>query len=437
MYTIKRNWALVAGCIALFQGATTAHAQENSTISYDKWSVEFNAGQSKGVKPYSVGYYSSNPNQYFNFSGVNHFDLGVRYMFNTKFGVKVDAAMDKLSEQSGSGSLAFKTQQMRFGFQGIVNLGRMLDFESFTNRFNILGHAGLQVSQFTAKEGVNKDLSEDSGGIMIGLTPQLRLTNWLVLTGDFTAINNVRQHLAWDGNPSGSDNNLSGLMFNTSLGLTFYLGKQEKHADWYVVNDQQAKKDELKETKQKLAELEYKMNDTDRDGIVDYLDTQNNTPGGVAVDSKGRFIDSNNNGTPDEMEPRMGKEIATTQINKVLAAENDLVENGLINIFFDSNSSIPNMGSTNNLFIILHYMQSNPDVKLKIVGFADKRGKESLNKGLSLQRAKSVFDFLVTNNVASNRLSLQGDGIDTNFSSESNVKLDLSRRVSVIVDKTN
>ena len=37
MYTIKRNWALVAGCIALFQGATTAHAQENSTISYDKW----------------------------------------------------------------------------------------------------------------------------------------------------------------------------------------------------------------------------------------------------------------------------------------------------------------------------------------------------------------------------------------------------------------
>lgn len=56
MYTIKRNWLLVAGCIVLFQVATTAQAQENSTNAYDKWSVEVNVGQSKGVKPYSVGY---------------------------------------------------------------------------------------------------------------------------------------------------------------------------------------------------------------------------------------------------------------------------------------------------------------------------------------------------------------------------------------------
>ncbi|HCQ14366.1 OmpA family protein [Flavobacterium sp.] len=436
MYTIKRNWVLVAGCIVLFQGATTAHAQENSTKSYDKWSVEFNAGQSKGVKPYSIGYYSSNPNKFFNFSGVNHFDLGVRYMFNTKFGFKVDAAMDKLSDQSGSGSLAFKTQQMRFGFQGVVNLGRMLDFESFTNRFTILGHAGLQVSRFSVKEGVNKDLSEDNGGIMLGLTPQLRLTNWLVLTGDFTAINNVRQHLAWDGNASGSDNNLSGLMFNTSLGLTFYLGKQEKHADWYVVNDQQAKEDELKETKQKIAELETKMNDTDRDGIVDYLDTQNNTPAGVVVDSKGRFIDTNRNGVPDELEKitKDSRDSSNSPIVEKSDAIKSLFEKGYLNIFFDVNQDNPNAGSTNNVYHIINFLRSYPDAKAKLVGYADVRGNESKNKDLSQRRAQRLYAIIIASGINASRVTIEGQGVDASYPADSKIGLDLARRVSVIIE---
>lgn len=414
---------------------STGFAQESNIDkpSYNKWSIEVNAGQSKGVKPYSVGYYSSNPNQYFNFSGVNHFDFGVRYMFNTKFGFKVDAGMDKLADQSNSGSLAFQTQQVRVGFQGIINLGRMLDFESFTNRFNLLGHAGLQVAQFTVNAGANKNLSEDNGGIMVGLTPQFRLTNWLVLTGDFTAINNVRQHLAWDGNPSSSDNNLSGLMFNTSLGLTLYLGKKEKHADWYSQKDNLTAVDN--EARKRIENIETQMNDTDRDGVVDYLDAENNTPGGVQVDAKGRFIDTNKNGTPDEMEPRIGKETANTQINKIVSAENQLIENGLINVFFDVNSDVPNADSNNNLYIILHYMQTNPNAKIKLLGYADKRGTEESNKNLSTRRAENVLKFLVANQIQANKIEIEGNGTDTKFSDDSKTNLNLARRVSVQIIK--
>ena len=436
MYTIKRNWALVAGCIALFQGVTTAQAQDNSTKSYDKWSVEVNVGQSKGIKPYSVGYYSSNPKQYFNFSGVNHFDLGVRYMFNTKFGFKVDAAMDKLSDESGSGSLAFKTQQMRFGFQGVVNLGRMLDFESFTNRFNILGHAGLQVSQFSVKEGLNKDITEDNGGIMVGLTPQLRLTNWLVLTGDFTAINNVRQHLAWDGNASGSDNNLSGVMFNTSLGFTVYLGKQEKHADWYTEVADKASKDN--DARQRLDALEGKMVDTDNDGVADYLDIEKNSPKGSLVNTQGKAIDSNNNGIPDNMDTivaakaegkdgKDGKEGAD--------GLKSLVEKGLLNIFYDVNKDEPNVGSTNNVYQTITYLRAYPDAKIKLIGYADAQGNEKANLDLSKRRANKLYNIIVAGGVDASRISVDYKGVEKFYPTDSKMGLELARRVSITVVK--
>lgn len=433
MYTIKRNWALVAGCIALFQGATTVQAQENSTKAYDKWSVEVNAGQSKGIRPYSVGYYSSNPKQYFNFSGVNHFDLGVRYMFNTKFGIKVDGAMDKLSDESGSGSLAFKTQQMRFGFQGVANLGRLLDFESFTKRFNLLAHAGVQVSQFTVKEGVNKDISEDNGGVIVGLTPQLRLTNWLVLTGDFTAINNVRQHLAWDGNASGADNNLSGLMFNTSFGLTFYLGNHEKHADWYVKVDDQVSNDE--QARQKIAELEQKLKDTDNDGVADYLDTEVNSLPGALVDTKGKTIDQNKNGVPDSIESLAASGVNGKDGRDGLDGLKALAEKGLLNIFYDVNKDEPNVGSTSNVYQAIAFLRAYPDTKIKLVGFADAQGNEKANLDLSKRRANKLFDIIVAGGIDKSRVSFDYKGVERFYPTDSKMGLELARRVSIIVIK--
>lgn len=44
------------------------------------------------------------------------------------------------------------------------------------------------------------------------------------------------------------------------------------------------------------------MNDTDKDGVPDYLDVENNSIAGVTVDTKGRMVDKNNNGVPDELE---------------------------------------------------------------------------------------------------------------------------------------
>jgi OOP family OmpA-OmpF porin len=412
-------------------------AQEEEEVKeknlYNHWSIEANVGQNKAVRPYSAGYFSSDPTNYFNFSDVNHFDLGARYMFSNIFGLKLDFAYDAFADQSGSGSLPFDSKQYRIGIQGVANLARIMKFESFTKRFGLLAHAGIQVSQLTPQMGVNKNATEDNGGIIIGLTPQVRITDKIVVTGDFTAINNVRQHFNWDGSYSAQDNNLSGLMYNISLGLTVYLGKKDKHADWYLSNDQQAKNDELKETRQKLAEIEYKLNDTDRDGIVDYLDTQNNTPAGVVVDSKGRFIDTNRNGVPDELERKAndGKE-GNNQVDQSDALKS-LVEKGYVNVFFDVNQDNPNAGSTNNVYHIINFLRSYPDAKAKLVGYADVRGNESKNKDLSLRRSQRLYAIIIASGINATRVTIEGQGVDASYPADSKIGLDLARRVSIIL----
>lgn len=399
-------------------------------VDYNRWSFEVNVGQNKAVKPFAPGYFSSNPSKSVNFSGFNHYDLGVRYMLSNAFGLKLDYGFDKFTNQSGAGSLPFHTKQNRFGFQGVMNLGRLMHFEMFTERLGLLTHFGLHLSQFSVKEGINVDAIEANAGLMFGITPQVRLSKRLVLTADFTVVNNVRQHLNWDGSVAVTSDNLSGVLYNSSIGLTYYFGKQNKHADWYVSESAIDKGNA--EAIKRIEAIENQMNDTDRDGIVDYLDAENNTPSGVAVDSKGRFYDTNKNGTPDEME-KSTEDVQHLLLHseKVLAVENDLVEKGLVNLFFDVNSTIPNEGSSNSLYIILNYLQKNPTSKVKLYGFADKRGDEVLNKNLSSQRAKKVFDFLVSNAIPASRVSIEGVGSDTNFIDNSVTSLTLSRRVSL------
>ncbi|UPT71096.1 MAG: hypothetical protein M0D53_01370 [Flavobacterium sp. JAD_PAG50586_2] len=289
---------------------TVLTAQKDSLQGkpFNRWSVEINAGQNKALKPFTDGYYSANPDKYFNFTGVNHFDAGVRYMLSDRFGLKLDAGYDLIENQKGSGSLPFSTKSYRAGFQGVVNVGHILNFESFTKRFGLLTHGGVQVSRFVVDGGRH----EDNGGFMLGLTPQFRLARWCALTGDFTYLGNVRQHLTWDGQLSPAENNLTGGMVHTSLGLTFYLGGKDSHADWYFGGASKASIQQVteltRENKKRLDDFEKLMDDTDRDGVPDYLDAQNNTPNGVKVDAKGRYIDANGNGTPDELEPRNGRD---------------------------------------------------------------------------------------------------------------------------------
>lgn len=423
--------------LSTFFAFSQSETVEKVEKEYDCWSVEVNVGQNKALRPFTPGYYSSDPTVYFNINGIEHYDLGVRYMFSPIFGLKLDLAQDIIKNNDNT-SITFENKQFRIGFQGVANLGRLMQFESFTSRFGLLTHAGVQVSRHIPQLGVNKDVSEDNGGVMFGLTPQFKITNSLVFTADFTVINNVRQHLNWDGSYSAEDNNLTGLMYNTSLGLTLYLGKKEKHADWYVTNQEAAKVDN--EARKRLDEIETLMNDTDKDGVADYLDQENNTPAGIAVDTRGKFIDINKNGVPDEIEKE-----GTNQTNNFSNFSNnnnssasvikEIVEKGYLNIFFDVNKDIPNSGSTNNVYYVIHFLRQYPEAKIKLTGFADLRGDEEKNIALSQRRAQKLADIIVESGISASRITLAGQGVDTGYSVNSETGLNLARRVSISVEQ--
>ena len=55
-------------------------------------------------------------------------------------------------------------------------------------------------------------------------------------------------------------------------------------------------------------------------------------------------------------------------------------------------------------------MQINPDLKIQISGHTDSDGDDDFNLELSINRAKSVVNWLIENSIDKNRLSFKGYG---------------------------
>jgi OOP family OmpA-OmpF porin len=441
---MKKNLLLLSifllGCIV-----TKAQVVETSNLevkSINKWSIEVNAGQSKGVKPYSEGYYSGNPNKFLGRFQVNTFGIGARYMISPKFGIKFDLAYDKLDNENGSGSLPFQMLQYRTGFQGVINAIRLFGIEEASGRFGLLLHGGIQISRMTSKTNVdilgnyhNYDKTESNGGIIIGFSPQFRITKSLALTTDFSVLSNYRQHFNWDGSYSDGNNNLSGQMITTTFGLSYSFGKDKIHGDWAIIQEKNIEK--IEELDKRIGDLETMMNDADKDGVPDYLDVENNSTAGIAVDTKGRMVDLNNNGIPDELEKYMDESVtkSISQVEKSVNQEviKKLINEGYIATYFESNKSKPTNASTENIAFILNYLRANPSATIDIVGHADEIGNSEFNNGLATERANSIKNILLKSGIDTSRINIVTSGEDTSVDKNSKEARSLVRRVTFTV----
>jgi OOP family OmpA-OmpF porin len=412
---------------------TATKAQDNTTTDaevdqYNKWSFEVNVGQSKGIKPYTEGYYANNPNKFMGGFAVNHFSGGVRYMFSPKFGLKVDFGYDKLEDLSNSGSLDFEMRQMRLGFQGVINAARLFDIQDKLGNFSLLFHGGFQVAQNAPQKGPFEGHDEYNGGLMFGFTPEFRITKNLAVNLDFTINSNVRQHYNWDGqNYSDSNNNLAGSLYTTSLGFSFSFGSEKIHGDWAVFEDKKAA--ELAALEKRVGEIEDNLVDSDKDGVPDYLDTEPNSIAGVAVDSRGRMVDLNNNGIPDELERYLEQTYSTKESSTEREVIKRLINEGYITTYFDTNKTKPTNVSTEGIDFMLTYLRNNPDASIDIIGNADEIGKNTYNDKLALERANSVKAILVKAGIEESRLNVISKGEDTSVDPASEGARKLVRRV--------
>eukprot|EP01013_Petalomonas_cantuscygni_P040134 TRINITY_DN7192_c0_g1_i1.p1 TRINITY_DN7192_c0_g1~~TRINITY_DN7192_c0_g1_i1.p1 ORF type:complete len:424 (+),score=-25.89 TRINITY_DN7192_c0_g1_i1:251-1522(+) len=405
--------------------AVGANAQDD----FNKWSVEVNGGFNKPMAPMTPGYFSPTLN-------LGHADLGVRYMFNEKFGTKLDFGIG--SFKNASDTPDFSSNYYRLNLQGVANLGRILNWETFSQTFNLLGHFGGGISQLTAQENQFADIKDQQYNVSTGMTLQVKLSDRVALNGDITNFVAGRQSVAFDGasDITAADDGYYGMnsvWWTGTLGLTFYLGSNDTHADWYIRENKYATKDELAT---QIGEIKDMLKDSDGDGVPDYLDKEPNTPAGARVNSAGTTMDSDGDGLPDHLDkcpfvpgPASLEGCApedTEEVDYLAKAINDQY----VNVYFAFDSSKPLGYSASSANYVANFMKRNPGVQVEIKGYADELGPENYNMKLSEKRAKSVYDLLVATGVDASRLSYKGYGEDTSVDKSSTDARQMARRVS-------
>lgn len=432
----------------LLYSQNNAKETDSTQTTHNKWTVEISAGQLKGITPYADGYYSSNPGTFFGSIDINSFSIAGRYSFGPKFGVKVGFQYEQLKELSKN-SLPFKMQQIGISIQGVTNLNRLLNIENELNRFGILLHGGLKIDQMKSKTtntltNGNFNKKELNGGLVVGITPQYRISNRIAIFGDVTVQNNFRQHFNWDGSYSDlSSNNMKGQSVVTSLGISFSIGDNKIHGDWSIIKPEETKK--FEEINNQIGDIQTLMNDTDKDGVADYLDQENNSVAGVAVDSRGKMVDVNRNGVPDEIERYISskvekeksieveKEKSAKEINK--STLQTLIDDEYIAVFFETNKTVPTNVSTEGLNFIRSYLKSNPNESVYVIGHADEIGTEDKNKKLSEERAKATREILIKSGIDGKRLIILAEGEDKSVDKDSKKSRDLVRKVTFKIIK--
>jgi len=431
-----------SGCL-FSQEEPKAEAVDSQT--YNRWTIEATVGQGKGIRPYQKDYFSSKANGFFGGLQANSYSLAARYMFSPIFGIRGRFGYDDLQNQNGTGSKEFRLIMLSFRPEGVVNLNRLFKVEKELGRFGMLFHLGLDVSQVTSEtpnvieNDHNNGVSEYNGGITIGLTPQFRITKKLALTFDVTYLNNFRQHFNWDGSYSEGQNNLNGQYISSSLGLSYSFGNDKMHGDWAVIMD--PKSEEIEALDQRINDMEALMNDTDKDGVPDYLDQENNSLSGVAVDTRGRMVDLNKNGVPDELETYfknngiLPSNSTITNNNNTTADEaRNLINGGYVSAYFDLNKTKPTNVSSQGIDFVLNYLRKNPSSKIEIFGHADELGSNAYNNKLSNDRAESIKNVLIKAGVNASRISISAIGEDASVDFKSEEARRLVRRVTFKVD---
>ncbi|NLC85765.1 MAG: OmpA family protein [Bacteroidales bacterium] len=103
------------------------------------------------------------------------------------------------------------------------------------------------------------------------------------------------------------------------------------------------------------------------------------------------------------------QQIEGAQVEKVNEGEAIKVtfESGIL---FATNSSTLNSASRASLDKFASSLQNNPDTDVEIYGHTDSTGSDAINNPLSVRRAESVYNYLISKGVSGLRMSYEGFG---------------------------
>jgi OOP family OmpA-OmpF porin len=276
----------------------------NSSFSQgynNRWSIELNPGVSNAVKPYTPGYWS-------NTIGLYHISAGTRFMFNNKYGLKWDIGFDRIRHDKTSWynntgtSQPFTSYYARTSVQFVLDIGRLLQFENFSEKTSLLFHTGGGMSWLWSK--VNPE-TDKMVNFMFGFAPQYKINERFSITTDVSFVWHIYQQYTWDMYNSVFNRGFDGFYANGTIGLNFYLGKYGSHMDWAFTPcfpDMTYLEDENKNLDSLNKQLQSNLRDDDGDGIANFMDDEKDTPIGNIVNRRGvslKNIDTDGDGVSD------------------------------------------------------------------------------------------------------------------------------------------
>jgi OmpA-OmpF porin, OOP family len=258
-----------------------------------------------------------------------------------------------------------------------------------------------------------------------------------------------------DNNPFIRQTTYRDLLHFPHLALNFNLGKAGKSEPLYWVNPMGGVMDALANLE---ARPVYDPTDTDGDGVIDALDTEDASPAGARVDSRGVTLDSDADGLPDfkDKEPfspigykidPMGiaqipappKPLSEGDVNRLIdgklagfkapAASKGLVDWFLPMINYDFDRYSIKQSEYASLHNVATVMQKNPEIRVVVTGFADRTSGNTYNNVLSYNRAMAAINFLTTKyGIGRDRFILNYGGEETVLV-DTNAQSMLNRRV--------
>lgn len=315
---------------------------------------------------------------------LNRYEANYRYMFNNRVGLKFDAAFDAFKFTNAHPS----TKSFRIGIQPVFNLTDILHFDDFSKRLGLQLHLGGAYATmwnktllngpaelFSAQEGAVDEMLQG----IIGLTPQLKLSEKFSINADISFMGNIRQNNGFDfvATPI-QGGGYSGYYASATVGFTYYMGKAAAHADWtYTPRLQAADLAKISELQKLVTELKTQIQAIDT--VVERHETR--------------------------------VEVIKGQTDTVYIDDNKtLADAGVFEVLFVKGSPWLNPVYHQSLNNLVTYMQVNSGVKIGVIGHADTDGENDVNNKLSAARAEAVTNYLTSKGIPKERLVVSYKG---------------------------
>lgn len=448
----------------LLIGGLAISSMAVSQSAFNKISIDGGVGISKIMEPVRPGYETG--------FGA-HVNLGVRYMPNNKFGLKIDFDYDQIKSKKEVPEIReFKTNMISQHFLAVVNWGNVLNAYEWTKNISVVGFGGPGFTAMFGNDRTDVMLNLKGGAmIMYKISPKVAIygnasasiyamNDWYVDMDYRRGVFNSKGH----NQVSGFD----GYQGSLALGASFYLGEAAEHADW--TPNQNGNPEELEALKTRLAKAEKDMMDDDKDGVPNYIDQEPATAEGAIVDMKGvavkveKVVDIDGdgvldvddfcptikgtaaaNGCPDkdgdgvydfiDKCPTLPGTAESNGCPVVKETDKATLSKAMKGVQFVSGKATILKKSHAILDKVAEVMVTNPSYNLEINGHTDNVGDPANNLTLSNERAASVKVYLLGKGVSADRMTSTGYGDskpkDTNTTAKGRAE---NRRVEFVVN---